>query len=41
MTAEEDGGKTTEFRVKVRLDSRAEIEYYLCGGILQKVLLEM
>ncbi len=41
VTAEEDGGKTTEFRVKVRLDSRAEIEYYLCGGILQKVLLEM
>ena len=34
-------GTEKSFIVKVRLDSLAEIEYYLCGGILQKVLLDM
>ncbi len=34
-------GTEKSFNIKVRLDSLAEIEYYLCGGILQKVLLDM
>ncbi|HAJ05445.1 MAG TPA: aconitate hydratase AcnA [Chloroflexi bacterium] len=31
-------GSTVEFRVKVRIDTPVEIEYYLNGGILQTVL---
>ena len=41
VTARSADGTAVGFDVKLRLDSRAEIEYYLCGGILQKVLLDM
>jgi aconitate hydratase len=31
-------GKTTDFRVKVRIDTPVELDYYRNGGILQTVL---
>ncbi|WP_096269792.1 aconitate hydratase AcnA [Paucisalibacillus globulus] len=38
VTATDENGKTTEFKVVVRFDSEVEIDYYRHGGILQMVL---
>ncbi len=38
VRASGDDGKTTEFRVRVRIDTPTEIEYYRHGGILLYVL---
>jgi len=38
VRATADGGNTTEFRVRVRIDTPTEIEYYRHGGILLYVL---
>ncbi len=38
VCATADDGKTTEFRVRVRIDTPTEIEYYRHGGILLYVL---
>jgi aconitate hydratase len=38
VVAHGDGGKTTEFAVRVRIDTPKELEYYRHGGILQYVL---
>lgn len=38
VTAEDENGKVTKFKVIVRFDSDVEIDYYRHGGILQKVL---
>jgi aconitate hydratase len=39
LTVTTDGGKT--FRVKARIDTPQEVEYYLNGGILQYVLRQL
>jgi aconitate hydratase len=41
VTAHGEGGKTTEFEVKVRLDTPQEVKYYEHGGILQYVLRQL
>jgi aconitate hydratase len=33
-----DDGRVTEFRVRSRVDTPVEVEYYKNGGILQTVL---
>jgi aconitate hydratase len=38
VRARSDDGKTTEFPVRVRIDTPTEIEYYRHGGILLYVL---
>ena len=38
VTARGDAGKTTEFAVRVRIDTPKELEYFRHGGILQYVL---
>jgi aconitate hydratase len=38
VVARGDGGKATEFSVRVRIDTPKELEYYSHGGILQYVL---
>ncbi|SES77921.1 aconitase [Oceanobacillus limi] len=38
VTAKDENGKTTEFKVVARFDSEVEIDYYRHGGILQMVL---
>lgn len=40
VTATDDDGESKMFVVKVRIDSFAEVDYYLSGGILHKVLLD-
>ena len=37
----DDGGEAKEFRVRVRLDTPQEVEYYRHGGILQYVLRQL
>ena len=37
-TAPETLGKVTKFNVRVRIDAKVELEYYLNGGVLQTVL---
>ncbi len=39
--AHTDSGKTREFRVRVRIDTPDELEYYRHGGILQYVLRQL
>lgn len=39
--AHTDSGKTREFRVRVRIDTLDELEYYRHGGILQYVLRQL
>ena len=39
--ARADGGKTTEFDVRVRIDTPKELDYYQHGGILQYVLRQL
>jgi aconitate hydratase len=41
MKATDDKGKTTEFKVRVRIDTPQENLYYLNGGILQYVLRQL
>ena len=41
VTARSDAGETTELRVRVRLDTPQEAQYYLHGGILQYVLRQL
>jgi len=38
VIARDDSGRTTEFDVRVRIDTPKELEYYRHGGILQYVL---
>ncbi len=40
VIAKDEDSNTITFEVRVRIDSQAEIEYYLSGGILHKVLLD-
>src|SRR5690625_3249877 len=40
VTAVDEDGKTTTFKVVARFDSEVEIDYYRHGGILQMVLRE-
>jgi aconitate hydratase len=41
VVARADGGKTTEFDVRVRIDTPKELDYYQHGGILQYVLRQL
>lgn len=41
VTAESDGGSIVEFKVRVRIETPIEIEYYRNGGILHTVLRQM
>ncbi len=41
VTATRDDGATTNFKVRVRLDSDVDVEYYRNGGILNTVLRKM
>ncbi len=41
ISATSDDGGTTEFQVKMRIDTPQEIQYYLHGGILQYVLRQL
>jgi aconitate hydratase len=41
VRATADGGKVTEFRVRVRLDTPTEADYYAHGGILPYVLRQL
>jgi aconitate hydratase len=41
VVATADGGKTTEFEVRLRIDTPKELEYYQHGGILQYVLRQL
>ncbi len=41
VSARSDGGKQTAFKVKMRIDTPQEIQYYLHGGILQYVLRQL
>ncbi|HWN42446.1 MAG TPA: aconitate hydratase AcnA, partial [Thermoanaerobaculia bacterium] len=41
VRATSDGGKVTEFKARVRLDTPQEIEYYRHGGILHYVLRQL
>jgi len=41
VTAHGEGGKTTEFDTRVRLDTPQEIKYYEHGGILHYVLRQL
>ena len=36
-----DNGKTTEFKVRCRIDTPAELDYYRHGGILEYVLRQL
>jgi aconitate hydratase len=38
VIARADDGRTTEFEVRVRIDTPKELEYFRHGGILQYVL---
>jgi aconitate hydratase len=38
VIAQADGGKTTEFEARLRIDTPKELDYYQHGGILQYVL---
>jgi aconitate hydratase len=41
VRARDDGGKTTEFGVRVRIDTPTEVDYYRHGGILPYVLRQL
>jgi aconitate hydratase len=41
VVARADAGKTTEFEVRVRIDTPKELDYYQHGGILQYVLRQL
>jgi aconitate hydratase len=41
VLATADGGKATEFEVRLRIDTPKELEYYQHGGILQYVLRQL
>jgi aconitate hydratase len=41
IIAKADGGKTTEFDVRLRIDTPKELEYYQHGGILHYVLRQL
>ena len=41
VSARDDAGKACEFRVRVRIDTPDELEYYRHGGILQYVLRQL
>jgi aconitate hydratase len=41
VIAKGDGGKTTEFEARLRIDTPKELEYYQHGGILQYVLRQL
>jgi len=41
VVAKDDAGKTTEFDVRLRIDTPKELEYYRHGGILQYVLRQL
>jgi aconitate hydratase len=41
VIAKADGGKTTEFEVRLRIDTPKELDYYQHGGILQYVLRQL
>jgi aconitate hydratase len=41
VVATADGGKATEFEVRLRIDTPKELEYYQHGGILQYVLRQL
>ena len=41
VVAKDDAGKTTEFEVRLRIDTPKELEYYRHGGILQYVLRQL
>jgi aconitate hydratase len=41
VAARADDGKTTEFEVRVRIDTPKELDYYQHGGILQYVLRQL
>ena len=41
VLAKADGGKVTEFTVRLRIDTPKELEYYRHGGILQYVLRQL
>jgi aconitate hydratase len=41
VVATDDGGKSTEFEVRLRIDTPKELEYYQHGGILQYVLRQL
>ncbi len=41
VIATNDDGKETRFKVRVRLDTPKEVEYYRHGGILHYVLRQM
>jgi aconitate hydratase len=41
VVARADDGKTTEFEVRVRIDTPKELDYYQHGGILQYVLRQL
>ena len=41
VVAKSDAGKTTEFEVRLRIDTPKELDYYQHGGILQYVLRQL
>ena len=41
VIAKDDAGKTTEFEVRLRIDTPKELDYYQHGGILQYVLRQL
>jgi aconitate hydratase len=41
VVAKADAGKTTEFEVRLRIDTPKELDYYQHGGILQYVLRQL
>jgi aconitate hydratase len=41
VMAKADGGKTTEFEARLRIDTPKELDYYQHGGILQYVLRQL
>jgi aconitate hydratase len=41
VIAKADGGKTTEFEARLRIDTPKELDYYQHGGILQYVLRQL
>ena len=41
VTAKADDGKTTEFKVRLRIDTPKELDYYQHGGILHYVLRQL
>jgi len=41
VIAKTDGGQTTEFEARLRIDTPKELDYYQHGGILQYVLRQL